>query len=246
MNERERRVRDEHGLEEPARLNGETLLGCLGIGCILFALLLFGVSFDLGYNWITRLAPLMVFSLLALGVGFIMRVPAGIAPRSHDPRHPLTRTGTAPLLERPATNGTRASLGVMVGLVVSAGVGYVAAVALPNAAPPWGLFAAIAAGIGLWTQALLIYTSRAPAPALNWQRLTPSGVANGQIGALIALGLIAIGSSLLLALMEGFGWGEIGLAALLVALVGAAPLARRAPIPSGMESLGPRSRRDVE
>lgn len=228
MNERERRVAGESGLAEPARLNSDTLLGCLGIGCILLALALLWLGFGLALGWITRLIPLLLFSLLAAGVGLMLRVPSGAVAHSRDPRHPLTRAGARPVIERPATTASRLSVAVALALTGGAGAGYLAEVFVPGRGVAWGLLGAIVAGIGLWGQAALVYAGAAPAPALRWLRQSIGG-APPRAGALAVMGLVAIGASLMLAFLEGYLWGAVGLAALLLLVVMISPLARRAP-----------------
>ena len=228
MNERERRVRDERGLVEPARLGGETLLGCLGIGCILLAMALLWVGVVVALGWFTRLIPLSLFALLAAGVSLMLRVPSGATPHSRDPRRPLTRAGARPVIERPATASARVNLALALGLTCAAGVGYLAEVVAPSRGVAWPLIGAIIAGIGLWTQAVLVYLGMAPSPGWRWLRQS-IGAAPARSGALAVVGLVAIGASLMLAFLEGFQWGAIGLAALLSLAVVLSPLARRAP-----------------
>ena len=229
MSERDQRVRDESGLDSPARFTRETLLGCIGIACVLLLLPLLWLGLGTTSGWLARALPLGAFALVVVGVVLTLRVPGGLTPRSRDPRRPLTRAGTPPVVERPATPAARASLVLSAGLVVLAGAGYLVESGAQGAHAPWALAISLAAGAGLMTQGALVGMGRCAAPALRWQRVSITGDARGQGGALAAIGFVVVGGSLLLALIEGFTWGAAGLTLLVVALVVAAPLARRAP-----------------
>ncbi len=229
MSERDPRVSDDAGLAPPARFTRETLLGCLGIACVLLMLPLLWVALGSAPPWIERMAPLVALVLAAVGVALMARVPAGYAQRSRDPRRPLTRMGVPPVVERPATPAARASYILAAGLSVLAGAGYLVESVTQKAHTPWGLFVSLAAGAGLLTQAALVYGGLLAPPALRWQRRAISGGALWQGGALAGIGLVAVSSSLMLATLEGFLWGAIGLAALFLALVASAPLFRGVP-----------------
>lgn len=229
MSERDPQVRDDLGLSSPARFTRETLLGCLGIACVLLVLPLLWVALGSASDWVARMTPLAALALAATGFAFMLRVPGSHTPRSRDPRRPLTRAGAPPVVERPASFATRASYALAVGLGVLAGVGYLIETGAHGAHMPWGLALSLAAGVALLAQALLVYGGLLAPPALRWQRLSITGAALGQGAALAAVGFVAVSSSLLLAMLEGFTWGAIGLTALFLILVGSAPLFRRAP-----------------
>ncbi len=229
MSERDPQVRDDLGLAPPARITRETLLGCLGIACVLLVLPLLWVALGSTSAWVARMTPLAALALAANGFAFMLRVPGGRTPRSLDPRRPLTRAGTPPVVERPASFATRASFALAMVLGILAGSGYLVEAGTQGAHTPWGLAISLVAGIALLAQALLVYGGLFALPALRWQRLSITGVALGQSAALAALGFVAVSSSLLLAMLEGFTWGAIGITALFLFLVVCAPLLRRAP-----------------
>ena len=229
MSEREPQANDELGLAPPARITRETLMGCLGIACVLLLLPLLWLAAGATSGWLARVAPLGAFALVVLGVILTLRVPGALVSRSRDPRRPLTRAGRSPLVERPATPLTRASLALSAGLGALAGAGYLMESGAQGTHAPWGLLVSLAAGAGLMAQGALVGAGRLAAPALRWQRVSLAGAALWQAATLAAIGFVAVGGSLLLAMLEGYTWGAIGLAALLLILVVGAPFARRAP-----------------
>lgn len=229
MSERDPRTSDDIGLAPAPRFTRETLLGCLGIACVLLVLPVLWVALGSTSGWVERMAPLTVLALAAIGVTLMARVPGGFAQRSRDPRRPLTRAGLAPVVERPATSASRASYALAVGLSLLAGGGYLAESVTQKAHTPWGLFISLAAGAGLLAQAALVYGDLFAAPALRWQRLSIAEGAIWQGSALAGIGLVAVSSSLMLAMLEGLLWGAMGLAALFLILVMSTPLFRGVP-----------------
>ncbi|HEX9037163.1 MAG TPA: hypothetical protein VF808_09265 [Ktedonobacterales bacterium] len=227
MRDRERWIAERSASRHPAGLTRDTLLGCFGLGCIMLALPLLWIGFSMPASWAARLIPLAAFGAGAVGVALTMRVPGAAPLRSRDPRRPLTRAGALPVVERPATLGARISFGVAAGLMGCACVGYVVEVVAPGREPPWGLLVSLCAGVSLCGLSVAALFRPAVAPALRWQRLSVGAGAARQAGALAAAGLVGIGATLLLALMDGYWWGEIGLAALILLLVCFSPLARR-------------------
>src|SRR5579859_8138591 len=103
MSERDQQATDDPALTPPARLTRETLLGCLGLACVLLTLPLIWFALGSAPSWLARALPLVAFALVVLGITLTLRVPGGLTPRSRDPRRPLTRAGTSPVMERPAT-----------------------------------------------------------------------------------------------------------------------------------------------
>jgi MFS family permease len=230
MSERDpQQVSDDPNLAPPARFTRETLMGCLGIACVLLLLPLLWLGLGATTGWVARALPLVAFALVVLGAALTLRVPGGLTQRSRDPRRPLTRAGIPPVIERPATLASRASFALAAGLIVLAGAGYLVESGANGPHAPWGLFVSLASGAGLLAHGALVGMGRFTAPALRWQRISIIGGAHGQGGALAAIGFVTLGGSLLLALLEGFSWGVVGLTLLVTALVVAAPLARRAP-----------------
>lgn len=229
MSEQDPRAPDDMAPVAPARLTRETALGCVGIACVLLPLPLIWLGLGSTSGWVARALPLAVFALVALGVTLTLRVPGGLTARSRDPVRPLTRAGVSPVVERPATPASRASFALAAGLVMVAGLGYIAESGTQGKHAPWGLLVSLLAGVGLLAQAALVGARWLAGPALRWRRMTLAGAPRGASSALAALGFVAVGGSLLLALLEGFTWGAAGLALLVVTLALAAPLARRAP-----------------
>lgn len=229
MNEGDPRIVDETTQRMAARHAGETLVGCVGIACVLLTLPLLWLTFGGGPLWLSRLAPLGIFTVIVVGVALTMRVPGALTPRSTDPLRPLTRAGARPLLERPATAASRASLALAVALIALALVGYFVAALTGGGRLAWVLPVAAVAGVGLIAQGSLVAGGRFPPPALRWQRLTIGGGAPVPGAALTGVGFLFTGAALLLAVIEAYTWGFIGSALLLLALVFAAPLARRWP-----------------
>lgn len=227
MNERNPQATDDSALAPPARLTRETLLGCLGLACVLLVLPLIWLALGSAPGWLARALPLGAFALVVLGITLTLRVPGGLTPHSRDPRRPLTRAGAPPVIERPATPAARASLALSAALIATAAAGYLVESGAQGKHAPWGLVVSLVAGAALLAQAALVGAGRLVGPALRWQRVSLAGVARGASGALAGIGFVAVGGSLLLALLEGFVWGAAGLAMLVVALSLAAPLARR-------------------
>lgn len=212
---------------EPARFTRDTLLGCAGLALILLTLPLLWLAVSIGEGWLTHVLPLLAFMAAAGGAALTLRVPAGRIERSSDPQRPLTRTGSTPSIERPATTSNRASWACGCALLAIAVGGYSLEVSLPGGL--LGLALMLAAGSLLVAQGILVAWGRIPAPALHWLRLSLYNVALRQSAILIALGLISLGAALFLALLDGYTWGVLGLVALVTSLVFITPLARRSP-----------------
>ncbi len=101
----------------PNRFNRATLLGCLGIACVMALPLLLFLPLDEWSvpGWLALLAPLAGIAGLAVGAGLLMRVPSGGAP-ARNPFAPLTAAGAPPLVERPATAANRAGAAIALAL----------------------------------------------------------------------------------------------------------------------------------
>lgn len=227
MSEEQPHAEDHPELAQPARITRDTLIGCLGLGCILLTLPLLWLAVGVGTGWPSHVLPVLAFIAAIGGAALTLRVPGALIARARDPLRPLTQAGAAPTIERPATHANRlAWIGATV-LALSALGGYAAEVAQPGR--PWGLLLMLTAGALLLSQGVLVGWGRLPAPALHWLRLSIYGSTARQSGLLIAAGFILMGGALFLALLDGFVWGPLGLALLVAALVMITPLARRAP-----------------
>jgi hypothetical protein len=216
----------------PNRFTRSTALGCLGLAGV-FALpgLLFLPLEDWRLpNWLTQLMALGVFAALAGGAWLLVRVPSGGAPRARDAQRPLTRSGQAPVVERPAERGNRATVVALAALVALAAVGYLATGAAATVtAEGASLLLVVGVGVLCIVMGGLVAVGRVPVPAWTWAR-TPIQVGLRPQGVAIALfGLALLGWALLGAAGVGFRWGVVGLAVLLLASVVVSPLAQRWP-----------------
>ena len=215
----------------PNRFSRATLLGCLGIACVMALPLLLFLPLDTWRvpGWLALLAPLAGIVGLAVGAGLLMRVPSGSMP-ARNPFAPLTAAGAPPLVERPATAANRAGAAAALALftvallavVIIAGGSFQQRELLP------ALFTLGLCGAALVAYGALIGTRRLPPPALHWVRQPVRGQIRPAV-TLVLAGLAAITWMLLVAADAGYRWGYIGLGLLVVGGVMAAPLARRAP-----------------
>jgi hypothetical protein len=217
----------------PNRLTRGTLVGCLGILCVLaMPLLLFLPLESWGEPfWVQLLVPLLAFAAAALGAGLLARVPAGVQVRSSDPRYPLTGAGSLPVREVPATPPNRVAMGTAALLVACALFGVLLAMWSEAREPALvaGVLMAGVAGVLLALDGLLVAVQRAPTPAWRWVRL-PVQSRRAPRGSPLALAGIATALwALLILAYAGLKIGAVGLALLLIAGVVAAPLARRIP-----------------
>lgn len=214
------------------RFTRGTLLGCLGIACVLAMPALLFLPLDEWHvpGWLALLVPLVAVGLLALGGLLLARVPAGSAIAARTPWRPLTVAGAPPLVERPATRANRlgalaASVFVAVVLVATL---IIASGAFHRRALPVAIVLVGLAGVGLAVYGVLVGLGRLPSPAWRWVRTPIRGVARSA-APLVLGGLAALAWALLVAADAGFHWAYVGLAALVVGGVLAAPLARRVP-----------------
>ena len=211
----------------PARMTRGTLLGCVGLMCIMLTLPLLWLAVGAGPGWLAHVLPLLAFATAIGGAALTLRVPSGLATRSSDPERPLTRAGAAPALERPATGANRLAWACSAALVVCALFGY--ALEVTRVSVLWGLALMLAAGAFILAQGVLVVWGRQPAPALRWLRVSIYGATVRQSGLLLSIGFVTLGGALFLALLDGYTWGPLGLALLVAALALVTPLARRAP-----------------
>ncbi len=214
-----------------AHFTRETLLGCLGLFCVLLTLPLLWLAVVSEPRWLAHALPPLAFAAAIGGAALTLRVPAGRAARSSDPQRPLTHAGSAPTIERPASRGNRLAWALTAALIACALAGYALEVIRSGGA--WGLALMLVAGVSLMTQGILVGLGRMPMPALRWLRFTIYGQTGHQSAFLMASGFVTLAGALFLALLDGDRWGLFGLALLVVALVLIAPLARRMPRRSG-------------
>lgn len=227
MNDDAPHTEENAGMAAPARLTRGTLVGCLGLLCVLLTLPLLWLAVGAGTGWQAHVLPLLAFIAAIGGAALTLRAPAGMAARSTDPRRPLTHAGASPAIERPATRANRLAWALSATLTACAIGGY--AWELTHAGALWGLALMLLAGLLMLTQGILIGMGRLPAPALRWQRVSMYGETGRQSAPLIAVGFVTMGCALFLALLDGYIWGPLGLALLVAGTVMAAPLARRLP-----------------
>lgn len=221
------RTDDHTQLPGPSRFTRETLIGCVGLLCILLTVPLLWIAVGLGRGWLNHALPLLAFAAAIGGAALTLRVPSGLITRSNDPRRPLTSSGDAPTVEQPATmaNMLIAALSTMLALVAAVGIFF----ELTQPGNPWGLSLMLTAGAALLIVGLLVYSDRAPTPAWRWVRRTIYGANFQASGPLIAGGLFSLCGALFLALLDGYSWGLLGLASVVLLGVLLTPLARRMP-----------------
>jgi hypothetical protein len=216
----------------PNRFTRATALGCLGIAGVLAlpALLLLPLEDWHVPRWLTQSAGLGALAAMAAGIWLLARVPAERPTSTADERHPLTRAGRAPVIEQPAGTANRAALLAVWGLGLVAAGGYVAA-SVATRARDGGASIAVTGAAGLLCAALgiLVVAGRMPVPAWTWVR-TPIQRGVRPQGAAVALfGGAVLAWALLAAAGLGYGWGVLGLAALVLGSVLVTPLSRRWP-----------------
>ncbi len=225
-------LRDTDMAPLPNRFTRDTLLGCVGIGCVLAMLGLLFLPLDVWHvpGWLALLVPLLALAVLALGAWLLVRVPPGSIPVSRDPLRPLTGAGRAPLVERPATAANRLSAGLTLALALTgaAAVGVIATGAFHRQALLPAILVTGLVGCALVGFGVLVGAGRVLPPAWRWVRMPLRGAARSAIPLGLA-GLAALTWALLVAADAGYRWGFIGLGLLVVGGVLAAPLARRAP-----------------
>ncbi len=221
------RTDDHTQLPGPARFTRDTLIGCVGLLCVLLTVPLLWIAVGLGRGWLNHALPLLAFAAAIGGAALTLRVPSGLAAQSNDPRRPLTSSGDAPTIEQPATAANRltATLSTILALVAAVGVYF----ELTQPGKPWGLALMVVSGAALLTVGLLVYSDRASTPAWRWVRRSIYGAALRASGPLIAGGLFSLCGGLFLAMLDGYSWGVLGLAAVVVIGVLLTPLARRMP-----------------
>jgi hypothetical protein len=216
----------------PNRFTRGTLLGCLGILCVLALPVLLFLPLDEWRvpGWLALLVLLLAFSAMAVGVLLMAGVPPGSLPVARNPLRPLTGAGMPPIIERPAAAGNRMGALVTLALVLAglAAVFVIAGGAFHRQALLPAILSISLASGALVVYGLLIGVGRLPPPAWRWVRTPIRGNARSA-APLVLAGLAALAWALLVAADAGYRWGFIGLGLLVVGGVLAAPLARRLP-----------------
>lgn len=219
----------------PNRITRGTLTGCLGILCV-FALpiLLFLPLENLhASQWIARLAPLIAVAITVVGAWLLARVPAGsgAAPRSSDPRYPLTSAGLPPIIEQPTKSANRTAFGAALLLIVLCLIGY--GVVSADSANGRGILAGTlltsAGGGSLLAYSLLAMSRRVPIPAWRWVRLPIHDGLTFQPVPFALVGFIATVWALLVAAGQGYFWAPVGVGLLILGGALTGPILQRLP-----------------
>ena len=79
-------IHDQEELAPPARITRETLVGCLGLACVLLALPLLWLAVGVGGGWLAHVLPLLAFIAAIGGAALTVVVPASRVTRSSDPQ----------------------------------------------------------------------------------------------------------------------------------------------------------------
>jgi hypothetical protein len=221
----------------PNRFTRGTMVGCLGLLCLLAMLVLLALPLERWSTplWIGTLVPLAAFALAALGTWLVVRVPASTPERSHDPTRPLTGAGLPPMLERPAQRENRMAAGAAAVLLLTGGSGYILASASGMVlATLWrGIALGGLAGILLVVNGILVAGGWLPVPALRWVRVSVQSSVSRQGAPIVLIGLVWVLWALWVAFAAGMRVGAAGLAVLTLLAVVAAPLARSGPARRG-------------
>lgn len=215
----------------PNRITRGTVVGCLGILCVLaLPALVFLPIEDLRLPaWLLRLTLLAGLALVACGIWLLARVPSGFVARPADPLHPLTSEGRPPVVERPAELSNRLSLDAVLLLAAVAAFGCLVATFNPfgrRDVVVGTVIASIAGFCGVAMSALVV-TRRCPTPAWNWVRAPIAGSGGARIFALAFGSIVMVVWSLFVAGFDGFMWARIGLGMLVLFGVLLGPLLQR-------------------
>lgn len=233
----------------PNRFSRGTLTGCVGILCVLTlpALLFVPIEEFNVPGWIQRLIPLLGVTVVVAGAWLLSRVPTASTPRSGEPDHPVTRSGRAPVLERPATTANRAALVVSAALAICCAGGY-ALVSTAGGARPVvaGTLLSYLAGMLLLGNSLLAMANRTPAPAWRWERVyIARNNARTQAVPFACAGIVSVLWSLFVASEQGYIWAPLGVGVMLLAGALTGPILLRLPERGKRAPSPPASRRDL-
>lgn len=225
----------------PNRVTRGTLVGCLGILCVLALPALLFVPFESFHlpGWVLRLIPLVGVAVVVAGAWLLARVPSAAAPPNR-PEWPRTRAGRAPLLERPATGANRASLAIALALTLCCVAGYliVSAAGAADLVVLAGTLIAYLAGLALLVLAVLALANRVPAPAWRWERREAQRRLGPQAIPFACVAVVAVVWALFVASAQGYFWAPLGVGAMILAGALAGPILQRLP-PRGRPAPGP-------
>ena len=215
----------------PNRITRGTLIGCVGILCVLALPALVFLPFE-DFRlpaWMLRLTLLAGLALVPCGIWLLGQVPSGFVPRPADPLHPLTSEGRPPIIERPATRGNRVVLAIVVGMGLLALAGCFVACFTPfgHRDVVVGTQIASATGLGALALSILVGAQRAPVPALNWVRAPIAGSGGKGTFALAFGGVVIVAWSLFVAGFAGYMWARIGLGMFVLVGVLLGPILQR-------------------
>lgn len=217
----------------PNRFTRGTALGCLGILCVLTLPALLALPVEQWHlpGWVPRLIPLVGIAIVAIGASLLARVPGSAPPPPPDPQHPLTRSGSSPIREEPATGANRLGLVVALALVVCCAAGYLL-VTVSSAASGGELIGSLlawAAGMALIAYTALVVRHVLAGPAWVWVRTPIRGMLAPQLLPFAIVGFVALVWALFIAAALGYVWAPVGVGVLLLALALSGPLLRRLP-----------------
>ena|SRR5579862_5517352 len=202
------------------RVSGDTMVGCLGLTCIMSMLLLLGVSVLGGALWVSALGLILAFGLGALGLGLLTRTTAGPTRRSHDPRQPRTHSGEIPIVERPASLANHLSLALVAALGALMLAGYMLLSFDPQRARGifWGPIVMAGSGAALIVCGGLVRSRRLPTPAIQWVRAPILGHPPRQWELLALAGAVGVLTGIMLTFFTGVAWGFYAIVFLFLAL----------------------------
>lgn len=233
MSDDNRRPDGDSAAPLPNRFTRGTLMGCLGIVCILMlpTLLFIPVeSLDVP-GWVARLIPLVGVAMVVVGAWLLSRVPSGAAAPAGDPAHPLTHAGRSPILERPASAANRVALLSSLALCACCVVGYilVTVAAETSMVVLVGTLLTYLAGLLLLSISLLEMRLRLRAPAWRWERVAIQGNVAPQAIPFACCGIVAVIWTIFIAYEQGYVWAPIGIGALILAGALTGPILQRLP-----------------
>lgn len=216
------------------RFTRGTVIGCLGIACVLVLPLVFFLPLETWNlpRWALLAVQLVAFAGLGAGVWLLAHVPSSAREQSNDPRRPLTARGALPVLERPARWQNQVGVGVVLAVLALAIVGFALAAfaTKQQSAIPLGMGLVCLSGLSLAVFGVGIALGRLQPPALRWVRTPAMATWLPQGGSVTLLGLTLAAWALLILMEAHYAWGAIGLVILLLATVLIAPAFRRFPI----------------
>lgn len=214
------------------RLDRGTLIGCLGILCVLALPALLFLPVESWYlpAWLLHLVPVVAIGMAALGAWLLTQVPPSHTARSSDPLQPLTRQGFSPVLEQPARRDNRAGLIFAYALILLGLIGYGFVIfGATDTVVLTGTLLASGAGGMLLLYSVLAARHRLPVPAWQWVRIPIQGGLVLQALPLAVIGLVMLVWALFVAAGQGYIWAPVGIGVLIVgsALIG--PMTQRLP-----------------